>query len=183
MNQNLTKRISDIEGMEEYKFYYITSNGDIYSNKYKKLKKLKQYWSNNKKSYCVIQLSDGKGGKKTFYVHQLVCKAFLPNHSNSWGIRHKDGDVTNNALSNLEWLGRKRERNGVIELDTDRLELSKELSDYIKLIHLSAIKKGIPVPDTYEFFHNILNESLEEYINRYGLKKTMYQIEHSYNQI
>jgi len=110
---------------------------------------------------------------KSFYVHQLVCRAFLPNHTNSWGIRHKDGDVTNNALDNLEWLGRKTEKG----LDTDTLQLNKELSDFIKLVHLSAIKKGIPVPDTYEFFHGILNESLEEYINRFGLKKLMYQIE------
>jgi hypothetical protein len=76
-------------------------------------------------------------------------------------------------------LGRKKERDGVMGLDTDRLELNENLSDYIKLVHLSAIKKGIPVPDTYEFFHGILNESLNEYINRFGLKKTMYQIENS----
>jgi hypothetical protein len=57
--------------------------------------------------------------------------------------------------------------------------LNKDLSDFIKLVHLSAIKKGIPVPDTYEFFHGMLNESLEEYINRYGLKKTMFQIQNS----
>ena len=122
-------------------------------------------------------VSDGKGNTKSFYVHQIICKAFLPNHTDSWGIRHKDGDVTNNALENLEWLGRKKERDGVMGLDTDRLELNENLSDYIKLVHLSAIKKGIPVPDTYEFFHGILNESLNEYINRFGLKKTMYQIE------
>lgn len=179
MLENPTKQISDIEGMTNYKFYFITINGDVYSNKFRRLRKLKEYWSNGKKSYRVVQLSDGKGKKKSFYIHQLVCKAFLPNHTNSWGIRHKDGDVTNNALSNLEWLGRKKERNGTIELDTDRLELNKDLSDFIKLVHLSAIKKGIPVPDTYEFFHNILNESLEEYINRYGLKKTMYLIQNS----
>ena len=179
MFENLTKQISNIEGMSNYKFYLITIEGEVYSNKYRKIKKLNQYWSNKNKSYRVVQLSDGKGNKRSFYIHQLVCKAFLPNHTNSWGIRHKDGDVTNNALENLEWLGRRRERDGVIGLDTDRLELSEDLSEYIKLIHLSAIKKGIPVPDTYEFFHNILNESLNEYINRYGLKKTMYQIENS----
>jgi hypothetical protein len=66
---------------------------------------------------------------------------------------------------------------GVNEFDTDRLKLSKELSDYIKLIHLSAMEKNIPVGDTYEFFHKILNESLEEYVNRFGLKKIMYQLE------
>ena len=173
------KRISDIEGMEKYKFYFVTTEGEIYSHKYKKLRKLKQYWSTSNKSYKVIQLSDGKGNRKSFYIHRIVVSAFLPNHTNSWGIRHKDGDVTNNALENLEWLGRRKERDGVIGLDTDRLELNEDLSDYIKLVHLSAIKKGIPVPDTYEFFHGILNESLNEYINRFGLKKTMYQIENS----
>lgn len=174
-----TKEVCKIEGLEEYKFYFVTIDGNVFSNKYLKIRKLKPCWSNGKKSYQIVKLSNGKGNIKSFYVHQLVCKAFLPNHTDSWGIRHKDGDVTNNALENLEWLGRKREVNGTIESDTDRLTLSKDLSDFIKLVHLSAIKKGIPVPDTYEFFHGILNESLEEYINRYGLKKTMYMIEHS----
>lgn len=177
MFQNPTKEISDIEGMEDYKFYFVTINGEIYSHKYKKLRKLKTHSVGKDRSYRVVQLSNGRGNTKSFYVHQIVCRAFLPNHTNSWGIRHKDGDVTNNALENLEWLGRKREIDGNIESDTDRLVLSKELSDFIKLVHLSAIKKNIPVPDTYEFFHGILNESLEEYINRYGLKKMMYQIE------
>lgn len=179
MFQNPTKEISDIEGMENYKFYFVTINGEIYSHKYKKLRKLKTYSAGKNKHYRIVQLSDGKGNVKTFYVHQIVCRAFLPNHTNSWGVRHKDGDVTNNALENLEWLGRRKEIDGNIESDTDRLVLSKELSDFIKLVHLSAIKKDIPVPDTYEFFHGILNESLEEYINRYGLKKTMYILENS----
>jgi len=179
MSQDVTRRISDIEGMETYKFYFATINGDIYSNKHKRPRKLKIHSVGNNRHYRVVQLSDGKGNSKSFYVHQIICKAFLPNHTDSWGIRHKDGDVTNNALENLEWLGRKKERDGVIGLDTDRLELNENLSDYIKLVHLSAIKKGIPVPDTYEFFHGILNESLNEYINRFGLKKTMYQIENS----
>jgi len=179
MSRDVTRRISDIEGMETYKFYFATINGDIYSNKHKRPRKLKIHSVGKDRHYRVVQLSDGKGNTKSFYVHQIICKAFLPNHTNSWGIRHKDGDVTNNALENLEWLGRKKERDGVIGLDTDRLELNEDLSDYIKLVHLSAIKKGIPVPDTYEFFHGILNESLNEYINRFGLKKTMYQIENS----
>jgi hypothetical protein len=123
----------------------------------------------------MVNLANGKGKMKSFYVGRLVALAFLPNHTNSWGVRYKDGDITNNALTNLEWLGKRTETG----LNTDTIELSKELSDYIKLIHLSAIKKGIPVPDTYEFFHNILNQSLEEYVNRYGLKKTMYILENS----
>jgi hypothetical protein len=174
-----TKDICKIEGLEEYKFYFVTIDGDVFSRKYLKIRKIKPCWSNGKKSYQIVKLTNGKGKAKSFYVHQLICRAFLPNPTNSYGVRHLDGDVTNNALSNLEWLGRKREIDGNIELDTDRLVLSKDLSDYIKLVHLSAIKKNIPVPDTYEFFHAILNESLTEYVNRFGLKKTMYLLENS----
>ena len=177
----LTKEICKLPGMEDYKFYYVTSEGEVYSNKYKKIRKLKQYWSNckHRPSYKVVQLSNGKGKHRSYYVHRLVCESFTPNHTNSKKVRHKDGDVSNNALSNLEWIGRKREINGTIELDTDRLVLSKEMSDYIKLVHLSALEKNIPVGDTYEFFHKILNESLDEYVNRFGLKKIMYQIQNS----
>jgi hypothetical protein len=169
------KELSKIEGMEDYKFYYVDMEGNIYSHKYIKPRVLKTFKHNGPKPYSLVNLSNGKGKLKTFYVGRLVATAFLPNHTNSWGIRYKNGDVTDNSLENLEWLGKKTEKG----LNTDTLELSKELSDYIKLIHLSAIKKNIPVPDTYEFFHKILNESLEEYINRYGLKKTMYLLEHS----
>jgi hypothetical protein len=167
------KELSQIPGMEDYKFYYVDMNGNIYSHKYIKPKTLKTFKHNGPRPYLMVNLSNGKGKLKSFYVGRLVASAFLPNHTNSWGIRYKDGDITNNNLSNLEWLGRRTETG----LNTDTIELSKELSDYIKLIHLSAIKKGIPVPDTYEFFHNILNQSLDDYINRYGLKKTMYILE------
>lgn len=179
MFQKVTKQISDIEGMENYKFYFVTTDGEIYSNKYKKQRKLKQHWSNGNHSYKVVQLSDGRGNHRSFYVHRIVAEAWIPNPTNSWGIEHIDKNVCNNSLSNLRWIGRKKERDGIIGLDTDRLELSEDLSNYIKLVHDAAIKKNIPVPDTYEFFHGILNESLEEYINRYGLKKTMYQLENS----
>jgi hypothetical protein len=169
------KELSKIPGMEDYKFYYVSMDGHIYSHKYKNLRKLKTYPVSSTIPYLTVKLTNGKGKIKPFYVGRLVALAFLPNHTNAWGIRYKDGNVTNNAIENLEWLGKKTEYG----LNTDTIQLSKELSDYIKLIHLSAIQKGIPVPDTYEFFHNILNQSLEEYINRYGLKKTMYILEHS----
>jgi hypothetical protein len=171
----IRKELSKISGMEDYKFYYVDMNGNIYSHKYIKPRILKTFRHTGARPYLMVNLANGKGKMKSFYVGRLVALAFLPNHTNSWGVRYKDGDITNNALTNLEWLGKRTETG----LNTDTIELSKELSDYIKLIHLSAIKKGIPVPDTYEFFHNILNQSLEEYVNRYGLKKTMYILENS----
>ena len=161
--------------MEDYRFYYVDMEGHVYSYKYIKPRKIKPFKHNGPRPYLMVNLSNGKGKLKSFYVGRLVASAFLPNHTDSWGIRYRDGNVTNNALSNIEWVGRKTEKG----LDTDTLTLNKEISDYIKLVHLSCIKKGIPVEDTYEFFETMIRDSLNEYINRYGLKKTMYQIENS----
>ena len=172
---SVKKELSKIPGMEDYRFYYVDMEGHVYSYKYIKPRKIKPFKHNGPRPYLMVNLSNGKGKLKSFYVGRLVASAFLPNHTDSWGIRYRDGNVTNNALSNIEWVGRKTEKG----LDTDTLTLNKEISDYIKLVHLSCIKKGIPVEDTYEFFETMIRDSLNEYINRYGLKKTMYQIENS----
>jgi hypothetical protein len=166
-------------GLDKSYGSWYNKTSEIYSIKYKKPRRLKEQWSNGNQSYKVVQLSDGKGKHRSFYIHRIVAEAWLPNPTDSWGIEHIDKNVENNALSNLRWIGRRKERDGVIGLDTDRLELNEDLSNYIRLVHDAAIKKNIPVPDTYEFFHAILNESLNEYVNRFGLKKTMYLLENN----
>lgn len=57
-----------------------------------------------KKSSGYIQVILYQGNSfKTYKVHQLVAKAFIPNPSKYPIINHKDEDKANNCCSNLEW--------------------------------------------------------------------------------
>ena len=45
-----------------------------------------------------------RGGNRTgeFYVHELVAEVYLPNPKRYTSVRHKDGNVRNNNIDNLE---------------------------------------------------------------------------------
>lgn len=52
--------------------------------------------------YVFTNLSkNGKG--KTYSIHNLVAKAFIPNPNNLPCVNHKDENKHNNNVSNLEW--------------------------------------------------------------------------------
>ena len=47
-----------------------------------------------------------RGGARVgeFWVHDLVAEAYLPNPERLTSARHKDGNVRNNTIANLEWV-------------------------------------------------------------------------------
>lgn len=44
---------------------------------------------------------------KTFLVHRIVAKSFIPNPKNLQTVDHIDGNKRNNSVDNLQWLSRR----------------------------------------------------------------------------
>ena len=94
----------DIQG---YEGIYMVSNqgnvlsvnfGSMHSGKPKVMK-----LSKSSSGYLHVQLYKN-GVAKTLLVHTLVANAFIPNPDCLPEVNHKDGDKTNNTVSNLEWV-------------------------------------------------------------------------------
>ena len=87
-----------------------------------------------------LQVRPSKKGKvKTFRVHQLVARAFIPNPHNKPEINHDDGNKINNCVSNLEW------------------QTSRENSIHASQTGLLNITHNKPVIQ-YDLNHKILNK-------------------------
>lgn len=70
----------------------------------------------NGRGYPNINLSVG-GRLRNFRVHGLVATAFLgPRPSAAHEVNHIDGDKTNNAVSNLEWVTRSQNERHAIRV-------------------------------------------------------------------
>lgn len=85
-----------IEGYEG--LYEVSSLGRIRNNKGKILKPIK---SSTVNYYTVNLYKNGKS--KSFLIHRLVARAFVPNPNNLPQVNHKDENKFNNEASNLEW--------------------------------------------------------------------------------
>lgn len=116
----------DIKGYEG--LYQISSFGRVksfYANREKILK-----FKNNKSGYLYAQLC-GKGKNKYYRVHRLVASAFIPNIKKFKEVNHKDGDKTNNYVSNLDWCSMRMNRDHSFKLGLYPTKLS--VNDVVKI--------------------------------------------------
>lgn len=82
--------------------YFVSSKGLLKNKRGKILK-------TNKKCnrYCMTSLTTDRI-PKTFLVHRLVAKAFIPNPKNLPFVNHLTGDKKDNRVENLEWCTQKQ---------------------------------------------------------------------------
>jgi DNA-binding CsgD family transcriptional regulator len=100
MNEELKQYI--FKGI--YTDYYVSPNGDIYSNKRNDMYKLKP--TKSTRGYVKVRLSiDGKIYNR--HIHRMVAETFIPNPENKPEVNHIDGNKKNNTVTNLEWVTRK----------------------------------------------------------------------------
>ena len=117
----------DVKGYEGY--YEISNLGRVRSTSYKGVKILKPFIT--KKGYlnvifCVKWKTEHK------LIHRLVAEAFIPNPNNLPEVNHKNRDISDNTVDNLEWVSKQE--------NIDHLHIERK--SLIDLYNLS-LKEGL----------------------------------------
>lgn len=86
----------------------VSNLGNVLRLNNKKNEWLKPAIHKDKDGYLHVNVKQQNGKRYTHIgIHRLVAFAFIPNPNNKPYVNHKDSNITNNKLSNLEWVTAK----------------------------------------------------------------------------
>jgi hypothetical protein len=109
--------------------YSISNLGRVMSHHRNKHRLLQS--CTNGRGYAYVTLSQNGIGK-SFRVHVLVAKHFLPKPQGTVEVNHKDENKLNNQVDNLEWCSKKHNINYGTRIERVRAKLSKPVNQYSK---------------------------------------------------
>jgi hypothetical protein len=186
------KELSEIEGFEDMKGYYVDTKGNVYSAKQKNIKKMKIiYAGGHGIRYSRIYLY--KNGKRTaVYIHQLVARAFIPKSNRKRFVVHKSGDLGDNSLDNLITVNKRSYKRDLSKGKpkkeyVERLEreafLSDDLMKELKILYKASIIKGAYKGSEFDFINEMVSELVDNYSNQRGLKRIVHQLKENQEMI
>ena len=100
------KNLSDVEELKDFQDYAVDTEGNVWSFKNNKMRKLSPGWKKKGYGYKTVLLTDKSGRKKNFLVHRLVAISFIPTTDITLEVNHKNRNSSDNRLENLEWVNR-----------------------------------------------------------------------------
>ena len=130
--------MKDITGYEG--IYAITEDGKVWS--YPNIRK--GFWRkidikwNGFQSISLVK----EGVRQNYSVHKLVAQTYLPNPENKQFVRHKDFDITNNNVNNLEWISIQETPRYIEYFEGDKLVKEISSSTKVKCIETGEIFKS-----------------------------------------
>ena len=86
--------------------YYVSCNGEIWSEKTRKFLTPQPRYPYETASYLYVRLTEDSGREVHVYVHILVAEAFIPNPENKPEVNHINENRPDNRAANLEWVTR-----------------------------------------------------------------------------
>lgn len=136
--------------VDGYSDYYISSKGNLWSDKSQRL--LKPHDLGH--GYLAFYLVDGDK-RRWHAAHRLVAEAFIPNPENKPTVNHKNEIKSDNRVENLEWatyseqnvygtrlerVSRKANKRAVVQVDEEGNEIKwfESISDASKQQGISS---------------------------------------------
>lgn len=142
---------------EVYPGYWLSSYGDMYSERSDKMLKPKPLDREGHLGFCLYV--DGR--RKYYYLHRLLAQTFIPNYDpNQNVVRHLNGDVNDNYLDNLSWGTQKDNIHDTIQMGNAYYLTDEDREKGFKLIRKPTRATNIQTGEVRDYIS--LNDAVRD---------------------